>query len=75
MRSTRLIGIAASAVVAIGMSSGAQANRAPRPDDRRLGRLALTTAISLYNALALVLNAWPAVVVEFVLVMGNSCLG
>ncbi len=30
--------------------------------------LALTTAISLYGALAL--NAWPAVVVEFVLVMG-----
>ena len=32
--------------------------------------LALTTAISLYGALALALNAWPAVVVEFVLVMG-----
>jgi hypothetical protein len=31
--------------------------------------LALTTAISLYGALALALNAWPAVV-EFVLVMG-----
>ena len=32
--------------------------------------LALTTAISLYGALALALNAWPAVAVEFVLVMG-----
>ena len=32
--------------------------------------LALTTAISLYGALGLALNAWPAVVVEFVLVAG-----
>ena len=32
--------------------------------------LALTTAISVYGALVLALNAWPAVVVEFVLVMG-----
>jgi hypothetical protein len=32
--------------------------------------LALTTAISLYGALALGLNAWPAVTVEFMLVMG-----
>jgi uncharacterized BrkB/YihY/UPF0761 family membrane protein len=32
--------------------------------------LALTTAISVYGALALALNAWPAVVVELVLVMG-----
>ena len=32
--------------------------------------LALTTALSLYGALVLALNAWPAVVVEFVLVMG-----
>ena len=32
--------------------------------------LALTTAISLYGALALTLNAWPAVIVEFALVMG-----
>jgi hypothetical protein len=30
----------------------------------------LTTTISLYGALALALNAGPAVVVEFVLVMG-----
>jgi hypothetical protein len=34
--------------------------------------LALTTAISLYGALAL--NAWPAVVVEFVLVTGFVCV-
>src|SRR5262245_4959689 len=32
--------------------------------------LAITTAISLYGALALALNAWPAVTIEFVLVMG-----
>ena len=32
--------------------------------------LALTTALSLYGALALGLNAWPAVVVEFVLTAG-----
>lgn len=32
--------------------------------------LALTAIISLYGALALSLNAWPAVVVEFVLVVG-----
>jgi hypothetical protein len=32
--------------------------------------LALTTAISVYGALALALNAWPAVAVESVLVMG-----
>jgi hypothetical protein len=32
--------------------------------------LALTSAISLYGALALALNAWPAFFVEFVLVMG-----
>jgi len=32
--------------------------------------LALTTAISLYGALVLALNAWPAVVVELVLVVG-----
>jgi hypothetical protein len=96
MRSTGLIGIAASAVVAIGMSSGAQANLTsafyrPVRKTKLTGRgcplafdlfsfralmigalvaLALTTAISLYGALALALNAWPAVVVEFVLVMG-----
>ena len=32
--------------------------------------LALTTALSLYGALALELNAWPAVVVELVLTAG-----
>ena len=32
--------------------------------------LALTTALSLYGALALALHAWPAVVVESVLVVG-----
>jgi len=32
--------------------------------------LALTTAISVYGALALALNAWPAVAVESVLVIG-----
>ena len=32
--------------------------------------LALTTAISLYGALALALNAWPAVVVESALAVG-----
>ena len=32
--------------------------------------LALTTAISLYGALVLALNAWPAVIVELVLVIG-----
>ena len=50
------------------------ARNAPNTQARRalmigaLVALALTTAISLYGALAL--NAWPAVVVEFVLVMG-----
>ena len=52
------------------------ARNAPNTQARRalmigaLVALALTTAISLYGALALALNAWPAVVVEFVLVMG-----
>jgi hypothetical protein len=52
------------------------ARSAPNTQARRalmigaLVALALTTAISLYGALALALNAWPAVVVEFVLVMG-----
>lgn len=32
--------------------------------------LALTTAISVYGAVALALNAWPAVAVESVLLMG-----
>jgi hypothetical protein len=32
--------------------------------------LALTTALSVYGAVGLALNAWPAVGVEFVLVMG-----
>jgi len=32
--------------------------------------LALTTALSLYGALALGLNAWPAFAVEFVLTLG-----
>ena len=94
MRSTRLIDIAASAVVTIGMSSGAQANlisafyrhvRKTKLTGRgyplafdlfsfralmngALVALALATAISLYGALAL--NAWTAVVVGFVLVMG-----
>jgi len=35
-----------------------------------LSALALTTAISLYGALALALNAWPAVIVEFALASG-----
>ena len=52
------------------------ARNAPNTQARRalmigaLVALALTTAISLYGALALALNAWPAVVVEFVLVVG-----
>jgi hypothetical protein len=52
------------------------ARNAPNTQARRalmigaLVALALTTAISVYGALALALNAWPAVVVEFVLVMG-----
>ena len=52
------------------------ARNAPNTQARRalmigaLFALALTTAISLYGALGLALNAWPAVVVEFVLVMG-----
>lgn len=52
------------------------ARSAPNTQARRalmigaLVGLALTTAISVYGALALALNAWPAVVVEFVLVMG-----
>ncbi len=32
--------------------------------------LALTTALSLYGALALELNAWPAFIVEFLLTLG-----
>src|SRR5215469_943627 len=32
--------------------------------------LALTTVISVYGAIALALNAWPAVIVESVLVLG-----
>jgi uncharacterized BrkB/YihY/UPF0761 family membrane protein len=32
--------------------------------------LALTTAISVYGALALALNAWPAVIVELALTIG-----
>jgi len=52
------------------------ARNAPNTQARRalmigaLFTLALTTALSLYGALVLALNAWPAVVVEFVLVMG-----
>lgn len=52
------------------------ARNAPNTQARRalmtgaLFTLALTTALSLYGALELALNAWPAVVVEFVLVMG-----
>ena len=52
------------------------ARNAPNTQARRalmigaLVALAVTTAISLYGALALGLNAWPAVVVETVLVMG-----
>ncbi len=52
------------------------ARSAPNTQARRalmigaLFTLALTTALSLYGALGLALNAWPAVVVEFVLVMG-----
>jgi hypothetical protein len=52
------------------------ARNAPNTQARRalmmgaLIALALTTAISLYGALALTLNAWPAVSVEFLLVMG-----
>jgi len=52
------------------------ARNAPNTQARRalmigaLFTLALTTVISLYGALALALNAWPAVIVEFVLVMG-----
>ena len=52
------------------------ARSAPNTHARRalmigaLVALALTTAISLYGALALALNAWPAVIVESVLAMG-----
>ena len=52
------------------------ARNAPHSQARRalmigaLFTLALTTALSLYGAVWLALNAWPAVVVEFVLVMG-----
>ena len=52
------------------------ARNAPNTQARRalmigaLFTLALTTALSLYGALELALNAWPAVVVEFVLVIG-----
>ena len=52
------------------------ARNAPNTQARRalmigaLFTLALTTVISLYGALGLALNAWPAVIVEFVLVMG-----
>ena len=52
------------------------ARNAPNTPARRalmigaLFALALTTAISLYGALALGLNAWPAVVVEFALTVG-----
>ena len=52
------------------------ARNAPNTQARRalmigaLFTLALTTALSLYGALGLALNAWPAVVVEFVLLMG-----
>jgi predicted tellurium resistance membrane protein TerC len=52
------------------------ARNAPNTQARRtlmigaLVALVLTTAISLYGALALALNAWPAVVVEVVLVLG-----
>lgn len=52
------------------------ARNAPNTQARRalmigaLFTLALTTALSLYGALGLALNAWPAVVVEFVLAMG-----
>lgn len=52
------------------------ARNAPNTQARRalmigtLFALALTTAISLYGALALALNAWPAVIVEFALVIG-----
>ena len=56
------------------------ARNAPNTQARRalmigaLVGLAVTTAISLYGALALALNAWPAVVVEFVLIMGFVCV-
>lgn len=52
------------------------ARNAPNTRARRhlmigaLVALALTTAMSLYGALALSLNAWPAVIVEFALVAG-----
>lgn len=52
------------------------ARNAPNTQARRalmigaLVALMLTTAISLYGAQAQALNAWPAVVVEFALVMG-----
>lgn len=52
------------------------ARSAPNTQARRalmigaLVALASTTVISIYGALALALNAWPAVIVEFVLVMG-----
>ena len=52
------------------------ARNAPNTPARRavmigaLVSLALTATLSLYGALALALNAWPAVVVESVLVVG-----
>lgn len=52
------------------------ARNAPNTQARRalmigaLVALALTTTISLYGALVLALNAWPAVVVESALLMG-----
>jgi len=52
------------------------ARNAPNTQARRalmigaLVGLAVTTAISLYGALVLALNAWTTIVVEFVLVMG-----
>ena len=52
------------------------ARNAPNTQARRalmigaLFTLALTTVISLYGAIGLALNAWPAVIVEFVLAMG-----
>lgn len=52
------------------------ARNAPNTQARRalmigaLVGLTLTTGVSLYGALALALNAWPAVIVEFALVMG-----
>ena len=52
------------------------ARTAPNTQARRhlmigaLIALALTTTLSLYGALTLSLNAWPAVIVEFALVTG-----